>query len=385
MKYILLLFVLLYSQTSSAQIVLTSSSYTSTFAGKVDTFPNVTVATIPASTKGTNQLWDFSSVTSAASTYDTCLHLPTGTTFTTAQYSRNLVDPIGYYNIPCTVAGGINVNGVVAYGTHFNKQVISIDSITSNTLDTMTIYEQDVVFSKPQRKISFPTSYLKTWGDTVSAVILGKVTAPVVSMHDAPLEIHITYSEQDTITGWGTMKVKNSKGGIANVKVLQVKSVVNRVDSTFINGTFLSTTLKHYFWLPDGWVSSSYKYVYYTANEVAPIADVDYDYYYTTPLGAKVLNKNYPTDGILLIDNKPQISVFPNPVTDHTLFVSASGNIGSLDYKIIDMQGKIMAKATLNGNAINAIKLPDIIAPGIYYLQVNNGTQQVSMEGIIVR
>ena len=396
MKHFFLAIIALYASfTASAQITLNTSSYPSAVAGTTDTSRGLVPLSLPPQTKGANQVWDMTpALYNIATGYITYSSVPTGTSFTSAQFitpngsfSTDNGGGIGMYPLYGEDMFGIASAGFVQYGLHIDYQKTPMGGITSNPNDTFEIPAQDALFSKQLRHIAFPATYLSHWDDTVIEQVHGTLTIPVMSFNHTPLEFHIAYMMHDTVTGWGTMKLKNTAGVTESVNVLQVKSSILRIDSTFIGGVFITTLQKDYSGLPNGWQSSSYEYRYYTMNDVTPVADVAWDFSFTTPATASIQNKNFPPVGVPRIDNEGSSpTIFPNPVTGRSFSVQLPDNTDTWAYHFTDATGKMVSSGNIPAKTdVYTIELSKTIAPGVYYLQLQSSSNQISIQQVEVR
>ncbi|XMO86901.1 zinc-dependent metalloprotease [Algibacter sp. AS12] len=68
-----------------------------------------------------------------------------------------------------------------------------------------------------------------------------------------------------------------------------------------------------------------------------------------------------------------EVKLYPNPVTNGSIFIKASLNDNALQYQIINYQGQILAKGMTSNKAINVIEL----APGAYLLILEDSKSRV--------
>ncbi|MDO5616280.1 MAG: T9SS type A sorting domain-containing protein [Cruoricaptor ignavus] len=95
---------------------------------------------------------------------------------------------------------------------------------------------------------------------------------------------------------------------------------------------------------------------------------------FTTGLGSNGVYKNIYTNLNTTEIAKPQISLYPNPVSE-TLFIK---NIGKAQYQIFDISGKVVKAGTYdNGIAVQSLN------KGLYIISVQNGNQKSTHKFIV--
>lgn len=82
----------------------------------------------------------------------------------------------------------------------------------------------------------------------------------------------------------------------------------------------------------------------------------------------------YPVGIIESLDFE-SVTVYPNPVKDHTLYISGlpEMNSGSVNLQLFDLTGKA---SSLNLRGSNTISLPENLSKGVYYLRISNTTNR---------
>ena len=83
---------------------------------------------------------------------------------------------------------------------------------------------------------------------------------------------------------------------------------------------------------------------------------------------------------------KPAISVYPNPITNHTLRILLNGNnTSNYILKLINSYGQEVYHNSITANGASIVKLPDTITKGIYYLQVINKDGKIYTQKVIIQ
>ncbi len=160
----------------------------------------------------------------------------------------------------------------------------------------------------------------------------------------------------DTVDGWGSLTLPNG-----TYNVLRVKSILNKIDTTFIDlAGFGFTTSRpeeiEYKWLAAGKGGPILKIVTVAGN----VTLIEYQDDFV--VGIKEVNK---------INN---VTLFPNPTKNHLIIDFNAGISGNLKIKLKDVLGKevstLYSKKVLFGNNKLAIDLTQhAIKTGIYFVE----------------
>jgi hypothetical protein len=130
--------------------------------------------------------------------------------------------------------------------------------------------------------------------------------------------------------------------------------------------------------------SVSYKYrINNTDNDRSEFSNSDYLRSYRIQEGENIVLDIYDQNGTVLSNSnklESQIQLYPNPAKDY-IQVIFEGEISSLKYMILDMQGKLKLQGTLiSGQQSISIKN---LAEGLYFVQLSTG-KSTSVKKILV-
>lgn len=333
--------------------------------------PNYTSG--PLFTTGSGQKWDISDIT-----FDVAGELiyisPNGTPFTgSAAFGTYAIDSVGPYWLYKYAMYSIDSAGISVVGERLLAKNVSIANITHDSTDTMTLQMQDVFYSKPIRRLVCPATYSSSWQDHSSRILYGYLTIPSLNYHREPFEVHTTYTQQDSVTGYGTMKLKNKYGDTVSINVLQVQYVNTRIDSAFISGIYITPSVAGYTKLPAGQQITAPGYRYYMQGTPYPAVEFLYDSSFTKSVEATMLLSNYWPTGINTVNNS-NFRVYPNPATN-TISISVPQQNDDLKYDITNMTGQQVHSGLLvHGQTTYKIDISNL-SPGVYVVNVygNNG------------
>ncbi len=379
---------------SQAQAQITLTSVISAIAGTNDSVKIVAPASILSLTlpRATNNSWDMTSLdySSGAGVYNHVV-IPGGTPFGSAQYADSVTyeissgSGIGYASDEATQASaaGLNILGEYLYHQH-----ISLSGVPGGGPDdSLGFPAQDILYSSPRTELKFPMTYGTNWTTTSRYTTNFTVTFAFLSLSGVPAQRVTSYTMQDSVIGWGKMKVKNAAGDTTTyMDVLQVKTIHTAQDSFYLAGSPASPTLLAGFGLVQGMITNLFEENFYRPNEVTPLLKVEYsDSTYTTPVSGEVhMQRLAMPTAVENLSLANDIKVYPNPVTDHNISIDLpkSQNI-SWNYELINVAGQVVATSSLQpNNGHVSIQLSSAITPGLYYLRLNNENKQTCIKAL---
>ncbi len=213
------------------------------------------------------------------------------------------------------------------------------------------------------REYNFPINY----GANSSSSSEFAISVPTFGHYGQTLE------RNDTIDGWGSLTLPNG-----TYDVLRVKSILNKVDTTYLDLLGFGTTIPRpeeieYKWLANG--------------KVVPLLKVITN-------GGVVTQIEYQDDPLIVtsviesnkIDN---VTIFPNPTQNHLVIDLKSNFSGNLKVNVKDILGKNMAVVYTNrissGNKKILIDLTNhTINKGIYFIEFLVDEKQYYTQKIVV-
>jgi len=378
-KYILLSTGLLIASVCGAQINISEATYTSTPIGTDSLKITTAASAFPSFAAATNATWDLSTITdSAVNLFDYMVAASSPATFADSAFYS-----LGSYAYQGNVQSAITPAGLVEYGINIDSTHYVISSG-----DTIFIPTQNEAFSSTYTVIKFPATMSSSWSSVYQSNFNYQVTYSPLYVH-APGIVKSYFTEMDSVIGWGQMRIKTMAGTPSGyMAVLQVRTMVTRIDSFYLNGSTTATgmsTLLGLIGATQGQVTNTYAQNYYRLNDVVPLAYVQFtSSSYGTASKATTHVQNLPPpagSGVQKVFNEAGINIYPNPVVGQIVTVTLPATGGAWSYELMDITGRKIQDGLLqpNGNGAQVTVPPSLIA-GIYYLKINNDGRQVSVK-----
>lgn len=297
----------------SAQITLNQSSYASFNPISNDTVVNTTAAsTFPNLTSATNATWDMSTITDTIVYYFNYRLHPDSSAY---QFADSINIPFGgsfanQVHADCSFIS----SGLLEYGDFFHYIATPIGQYTKNTADTIWTAKQTELYSSPDTIIKFPATYKTAWSAVYQQNESHTGSIAAFGWVKAPFEIKHFYSKHDSVKGWGSLRVQTLSGSPSSYfDVLQVQVTYSRIDSFFMNGAPIPALELSAFGFTQGEIVNAYYQNYYRAEEITPLAQVNYaNASFSKPTSATTNVQNLYT-GIENITNNINMAVYPNP------------------------------------------------------------------------
>ncbi len=311
---------------------------------------------------GTNYSWNFSTLTPNAQRIDTFFSVSSTPFAYQFFFNNGIVYPnhkasfalrgvdIGIPQVPITEVFDYVKNSSTAYdNVGFGSQINSIPSSTQNI--------------PVDREYEFPMNYND---DHTSNSAYG-ITVPGFGFYGQSLE------RIDTVDGWGSLILPNG-----TYNVLRVKSILNKIDTTYIDLISLGTTIPRpeeieYKWLAAGTGLPMLKVVMVAGN----VTEIEYQ----DDFVAVSIEENRTIN---------DITIFPNPAKNYLTIDFNATISGNLKVSLKDISGKdvglVYNKFINTGENKLILNLVEhSITPGIYFVEfVVNEKQYYSQKIIIV-
>jgi type IX secretion system substrate protein len=370
-------------EQSFAQITLNMSGYPTSFSGADSIKATIGNTGIPSLIPDINTMWDFSGVTYSGSNYLTQFTgVPTPETFGTPLSMGSGITSYQSINF-----NKISSTGYTVDADSISYQYISLTPLTAGAYDSLIFPNQINYYSSPETVIPFPATMGTAWSNNISYADNFFLTVGTPSLSHAAGQFKYTFTETDTVVGWGQMRVKNIDGTHSGyMEVLQVKRILNRVDSFFLNGSPASSILLTLLGVTQGQSHSYFQYRFYRANEVTPLVSVIYSSNsFTTPDSAYIHTQRLAsTASVGSINMSDKFRIYPNPVNENTVSIDVPDiQDANWSYDLINISGQNVASEMLPLNAHQThatIVFPWKLVSGIYYLCLKNNNLMVSMK-----
>lgn len=369
-NYLILLFFTLFLQKADAQITLSQSTFPLSVLGTDTLKKTMSGNTFPSLLPATNGSWDMSSLIDTTPVYYNYRVSSASHQYADSNYYR-------FLNFPCLGNAQIDISstGITEYGIKMLSDKFSLTLYTANPTDSLFIPQQDILYSSPLSKISFPTTYGTSWYSDYYSTLNLQVSINSMSYNHSPGYLRRHTIEKDSVTGWGKMRVNDLTGMPSSwFDVLQVQSIIFTQDSFFLNGSPFTVPLLLSLQLTQGAKTTTYKQNYYRIGEVTPLESVLFtDSTFTHPYSAMTHTQRLVNVGVDEIVENPVV-VYPNPVKGNIINVQLPITTIPWAYELVDISGKIIISGLINNHVGDGeITLPKDIKQGNYVLRIGNG------------
>lgn len=324
-----------------------------------------------------NGNWDFSTVHSG-NTNSTFFVEETDPFYTNAGidvYSDNfktLTPGLGYivYN-----EFDFNSNGVFDRGIYVGPQAYGIGGLTGNNADSLKFPLQGDVYQGGRQVMKFPATHQSAWYSENRRVVNFTLTVAAAGLNNTPVQHVFTIFRQDSIVGWGQMRV--DAGGVSSVpyNVLIMRTYQYAVDSFFIGGAPAPAALLAGFGISQGQKTDYLRrYTTYREGFSTPLMIVLYtNDSFTTQQGAYFDKDNLATSAAHEPAREKYPAVlFPNPTTSGNLAVQFTDEIPVISsYSITDRRGRTVQSGNSTvREGLLTLRLDSQLPAGGYVLRI---------------
>jgi len=309
---------------------------------------------------GTNYTWNFSTLVSAnqrVDTFVTVLSTPIAYQFFfnnivlypnhKASFALRGID-IGIPQVPITEVFNFVKNSSSAYdNVGFGSKISGVPSSTQNI--------------PVDREYEFPMNFND---NHISNAAFG-ISVPGFGYYGQSLE------RIDTVDGWGSLTLPN---GAYNV--LRVKSILNKIDTTYLDAISFGTTIPR---------PEEIEYKWLAAGKGVPLLKI-------ITIAGNVTQIEYQDNfvvGIEGVNKINDVTVFPNPVKENLIIDFKSNVSCNLKISLKDILGKEVAliyneRINTGKNKLVINLTQHSIKSGIYFLELLVNGEQYYTEKIIV-
>lgn len=337
------------AQSANAQITLSSSNAPSVATCAMqDSLAQLQIASsIPDFSAASNATWDLTSMVDSFP-YHTFNATYSGADFPSATFNLPVRYSFAALSYLADKYYDVTPTGVVAYGEHTDRQALAIAALTGASTDSLVFPDQVIPYTPDRLQLQYPSTMGTTWTVNCNFTTAFELTVAAYSLSSTPGERRSNVSVENTVVGWGKMRLLNKDGDTTGyMDVLQLKQAYTTTDSFFLGGAPAPTALLTAFGLTQGQVKRTFDCRFQRAGEYTPLALVVYtDSTLSTPASVAVHRQRLTMPGTTgLHDMHPgQLHVFPNPVTNNSFFVQLPGAAaGDVSYSLYDLTGQQVA------------------------------------------
>lgn len=368
----------------SAQTAITINSADMPVPNGTYNYENLQTASPSVPLAGSNQNWDYTSFITGS--YSTALFFTETDSFFLANgidmmadyFIKGLTPFLGY-----RVFGkfDFNSNGVDEKGLLVEKQGYSLSLLTGNANDSLKLDEQKIISPQSRRVFQFPMTANSAWKSNIRRAIDFKLSIADSNYVDTTVtQVFYTHRE-DTIIGWGKVRVNTPSGPSIPYDVLLQQEKQYYVDSFYMGGAPADSTLLARFGMRQGQITGiSYRQHFLRKGSYIYLVRFNYvaDSTYTTTASVFV-----NIDGLVAapssINEQSEKTfttvLYPNPITENLLNLRIIGStITKADYVITDLLGNTIQQEKdilINGDLLS-INLNKHFAKGLYILNARD-------------
>jgi hypothetical protein len=370
---------------AKAQITLTQSNF-----GKLSTYNvRTTNAINTIEYAGSNLYFRYDTIATSPAG-QVSYNIPTDPFFTSmcdAYYPAQMVLGGFYYDIDyyfSTTAASYSQNAI-----RVPQQGYNITAATGGATDSLKFPEQKYILPVGREILKFPaTAGYKNINDSRRAVNFN-ISVAAYGLNNAPAQHVAHVLRNDTITGWGKMRVYTPNGGSKPYDILIMLSQQQQVDSFYLAGAPAPTALLTAFGQTQGQITNVNNRIYYfRENRAAPLMLVflNNDLSAFTGIDIDADSLALPTSIDDLSKENYTTIVYPNPANTSINIDVINTTITEATYTIIDFAGKVVAKANANKNGNRGYTIStDNIPNGNYNLIINGKNNIIASEQISIQ
>lgn len=346
-------------------------------ASHVDYYKYTGNVSYPAAATGSNQVWDYSSLSAAGN--DSIVYLDakdsiTGYPAVYNYYYYDLNSPTG-----ATIDGYrfFNIDQSGFYRNAFFTEAFSesLAAFTGTASDQLVIPSQRIVFPDTLYLLKFPVTAQSSWSSTRTRILNYNISIAGYGLSNTPGYFKAHQSETRTVVGDGTIIIPDEDGNpMPPVPVYMISVNQTLIDSIYLAGSPAPAALLSAFGLSQGLTEVENFVLFYARNGAGlPIAA------YTEDAAGNAIYFSYRPQiaraalgiGITEMESS-ELSVYPNPAAIGTrLQVDLSQHLGAKKFSLYSLSGFKVQSAYLNPNE-SYISLSADLRAGVYILSLED-------------
>lgn len=267
-----------------------------------------------------------------------------------------------------------NAGGVYDAGLDVLEQRYSLAPITGNPNDSLIIAAQSYLYNQPLQLLEFPMTAKSTWSSNSRRTVEMTINVPAFGLNNAPLTHAFTWVRQDSIVGWGKVRVYTPNGPSIDYDVLIDKSSEYAVDSFYLAGAPAPSALLSAFGVAQGQhTQKSNRLSFYRKGSYSYLVGFQYnDDAFTDIQYAFVNTDNIETATASAVVEKATYAtiLYPNPSAGSEINVKVLGSeLGIAQYRVTDLTGRTICqgKTEENGDGIQ-VHFNELLSNGQYFI-----------------
>jgi Secretion system C-terminal sorting domain len=323
---------------------------------------------IPQVQEGANRVYDFSKIEVKATQNGSPTVPYTSRAFPSATHTtRNVVEYLTLFDfIFLDEVQSLTNNYYGTIGMHLSKTNFPLADLPFVPNDSLNFPEQDIIFSAPFKKITFPCTQntLIQPKTTVQRELKAFVSYDILGIKNEKLVRRSYDTRSDTVVGWGKIKlpVVNKE-----LDVLMVKAYNTVIDSFIYKDSVSTKRLVYGLGAVQGRMTKSSKILFYTPTALLPVLRLGFSGHDFKNITGAVFDLGSLTTAVDEV--KPDVfRIYPNPIAQNQLLhiENEAGQDNLLE--IFDITGKSVKRVYLPFDGKNVLLLD--LQKGMYFLRM---------------
>ncbi len=347
------------------QIVINQFTYPTTVLGTDSLKIAEYNSSYPSFAPAINGIWDLSILTDSTSPFF-AWRVPVAS----YQYADSNTYTLAGFNYKGNEQFSITSSGLTAYGIQIPNAKYSITSLTGILTDSLFIDSQTDLYSALRNKILFPATYNSNWTSTYKQDLSYHITSFSSGYIDTPGIIRTYTTQIDTVIGYGQMRIKDATGSPSDyLNVLQVHTIIAKVDSYFLNGNLAGALVLSVFRGYQGKKDTVYEENFYRIGEITPFAQVtfsDNGYLHVTKI---LTHMQRLVNNVEDKNTNNNIVLYPNPILNNNFTIFIPPDLNLCTYKLITIDNKLISNGNISAG-INKLTISNTNGVKLFYLYI---------------
>lgn len=342
---------------------------------------------------GNNQFWDYSSLQDSAvapNRFVTSVENPFGifpnsTGVYTATYTFGPFRVTNNYQFERYAEDGYSIQGTIFAGGRF-----PLRSFTGFATDSVVLFSKvDNYTNNPLYYYKFPLTSTSNQTWRYRNVINFELTVGLVGLNRAPGQVVTNEFKRDSTIGWGTLRMRNPKGGSAlDFAVLLVETAELSRDSFYLSGGPAPGLLLGALGLEQNAVRRNTSYNFYGARFASAILSAAL----RNDTLARVTRSINPVRGLVtdlpdVKELKAQTKLYPNPSPGEFHLEFDKTEAADWDILIYNALGQMVALERVSapsGPVKQHIQLNPTLSNGTYFYHLLDQRSLIRSSGIFI-
>jgi hypothetical protein len=333
---------------------------------------------------GANQVWNYSSLVADSAVLENTYQAPTAATpfpaatrsyattqRTTQQYA------VAVYGLWAGFAGqqyeALTPAGLQRLGYTLQPQQWRIRNAADTTAnDFLRLPAQTVAYQGSAYRLQFPVSGVKT--AVYRAEVQLQATVRQLNLSAAPVRLVRSFTQLDSVAGFGTMQLPTPAGGQASFPAIMVYTIVRETDSLYVGKQPAPALLLRTLGMQQGEQRQILQTVFYRENSSQPALQLYHgnSFQVVRPYFGIWFSAEPSLNSIVASSRSNQalagaLRAYPNPVVSGEITVELAGSAQPLQLIVRDLVGRqLLRTATSPGRATTALRS---LPAGIYLVE----------------